>query len=83
MVNGMHTTLAFVTLCKEERGAGGLQGNGWKDHVLLTPDTASKEEVGSAVLKRLNYVSTFRVFFVFFGVEEGGGVLLLFMALVL
>eukprot|EP00904_Undaria_pinnatifida_P005866 jgi/Undpi1/2409/HiC_scaffold_13.g05790.m1 len=42
MVNGMHTTLAFVTLCKEKKG--GLQGSGWKDHALVTPATATQEE---------------------------------------
>lgn len=44
MVNGMHTTLAFVTLCEKEPGA--LQGDSWKEHILLTPATASDEQVG-------------------------------------
>ena len=42
---GMHTTLAFVTLCKLE--SGGLQGDSWKEHILVTPATASEKEVGS------------------------------------
>lgn len=40
---GMHTTLAFVTLCKLE--SGGLQGDSWKEHILVTPATASEQEV--------------------------------------
>ena len=43
MVNGMHTTLAFITLCKLEKG--GLQGDAWKDHTLITPATATEDEV--------------------------------------
>eukprot|EP00752_Nemacystus_decipiens_P007122 g6379.t1 len=42
LVNGMHTTLAFVTLCKLE--SGGLQGDSWKEHILVTPATASEQE---------------------------------------
>ncbi|CAM9791136.1 unnamed protein product, partial [Discosporangium mesarthrocarpum] len=43
MVNGMHTTLAFMTLCKRE--PAGLAGDSWKSHILLTPATVSEEEV--------------------------------------
>ncbi|CAM9846357.1 unnamed protein product, partial [Hapterophycus canaliculatus] len=42
LVNGMHTTLAFLTLCKRESGS--LQGDGWKEHILVTPATATEEE---------------------------------------
>eukprot|EP00903_Cladosiphon_okamuranus_P005882 g5818.t1 len=42
LVNGMHTTLAFVTLCKLE--SGGLEGDSWKDHILVTPATATEQE---------------------------------------
>ncbi|CAM9808776.1 unnamed protein product [Ectocarpus sp. 6 AP-2014] len=42
LVNGMHTTLAFITLCKLESGV--LQGDGWKEHILVTPATATEQE---------------------------------------
>ncbi|CAN0141845.1 unnamed protein product, partial [Scytosiphon promiscuus] len=42
LVNGMHTTLAFLTLCKCEGGS--LQGDGWKEHILITPATATEKE---------------------------------------
>ncbi|KAG5175263.1 mannitol 1-phosphate dehydrogenase [Tribonema minus] len=42
MVNGMHTCLAFMTLCKHE--PGGLSGDGWKEHTLNTMATADEAE---------------------------------------
>lgn len=42
-VNGMHTTLAFLTLVKMVP-EGGLQGDGWKDFSLLTHAAGTKEE---------------------------------------
>ncbi|CAM9653891.1 unnamed protein product [Ascophyllum nodosum] len=57
MVNGMHTTLAFITLCKLEKG--GLQGDAWKDHTLITPATATEDEnamVWRWAVARLMYV---------------------------
>jgi hypothetical protein len=44
MVNGMHTCLAFLSLCKLEPGTGGLKGDSWKEHTLLTADSATEEE---------------------------------------
>lgn len=46
----MHTTLAFITLCKLE--SGGLQGDGWKEHILVTPATATEQEVRWLVAER-------------------------------
>ncbi|CAM9218858.1 unnamed protein product [Chrysoparadoxa australica] len=44
MVNGMHTTLAFMTLCKNIPEPAGLLDNSWKDFSLITHQVATEEE---------------------------------------